>query len=68
MFDPKEKFPRLFGPGVGTVQWHEARIALATDARLRFTGLDWCCMAGKKGQSGTRSHAMRVSDTTSREE
>ena len=36
MFDPKEKFPRLFGPGVGTVQGHEAKITLIAEANPRF--------------------------------
>ena len=36
MFDPKEKFPRIFGPGVGTVQGHEARITLTAEANPRF--------------------------------
>ena len=36
MFDTKEKFPRLFGLGVGTVQGHETRIALTAEARPRF--------------------------------
>ena len=37
MFDPKEKFSRLFGPGVGTVQGHKARIALTAEARPSST-------------------------------
>ena len=36
MFDPKEKFPRLFSPGVCIVQEHEARIELTAEARPRF--------------------------------
>ena len=36
MFDSKEKFLRLFGPGVGTVQGHEARITLTAEANPRF--------------------------------
>ena len=36
MFDPKEKFPRLFGSSVGTVQGHEARITLIAEANPRF--------------------------------
>ena len=69
MFDPKEKFPRLFRDGVDTVQGHEARIALTAEARPRFHRPRPVPYAlQEKGQSGTRSHATRGSDANSREE
>ena len=71
MFDPKDKFPRLFDFGVGALYCtrREARIALTAETKPIFSQASTGAICfTRKGQSGITSHATRRSDMTSREE